>query len=245
MDTQDDEFRRLEAARDADRKLDEFNAELSGTLSGYRSKHLPENHASKSDARQRRADAAAAQMTALEALLASDPLYRAAHERAMGTLHDMEAHAEQTLVAVRREMREVADTLKDMRGRGSVLPDGRKVYRDEHGKARTEEGEVIEGPKLDGVVWREGSPRYEEVKAQRERAAQLQRRESAILHYQTEILGHARGRLSDKDNPPSLDELREIEERIKEQAAELQIGAPDRQAHGAASEPVITGIPKL
>lgn len=218
MDAHDDELRRIEAAREAGEELDAFNAELSGIASGRMSRFLPADHESKPGAQERRAEKAQAQMNALESLLATDPLYRAAHQQALGTLQDMESRTESALVAVRREMQTVADTLVEMRERGSVLPDGRKVYLDDNGDAFTEEGEKIEGPELEGVIWRADAPRYDEIKAQREREAELQRRENAILRYQTDVLGHARERLTDKDNPASREEVEKLDTLMKDQA---------------------------
>lgn len=232
MDEEGEEQRRIEAAIEAARKLDEFDAELSGTVSGRIAKHLPEDHSSKPGARQRRAEKARAHRMTLEMLLAGDPAYRAAHEQAMGTLQDLEAQTEVALTAVRAAIETETDALDEMRGRGSVLPDGRKVYRDDNGDAFTEDGEKIDGPALDGVVWRDDAPSYEEIKAQRERIAQLRQRETNILRYQTDVLGHARARLTDNENPPSREEVAELEKLMKEQAnkalaTEPEINEPD------------------
>lgn len=245
MTTEDNDQKRLEAAREADGRLDEHAAELSGIASARIAKHLPENHSSKPKARERRAEKARAQRATLEMLLASDPAYREAHEQAMGTLQSLEAQAETALIAVRAAIETEMGALDEMRGRGSVLPDGRKVYLNAKGEARTEDGVRIEGPILDAVIWREDAPSYEEVKAQRERVAQLEKREKDILRYQTDVLGHARDRLTDNRNPPSREEIADLEKLMKEQAVSaLNIDRAD-------ADPVkndlsfTSGIPKL
>lgn len=245
MDAHNDDEKRLETAREAGKELDLFNAELSGTLSGYRAKHLPEGHASREDHRQRQAEKARAQTSALEALLANDPAYQAAHQRAMSTLQDMESRTESALVMLRRDMKTVSDTLTEMRGRGNVLPDGRKVYLDTNGNAFTEEGDRIEGPELEDMQWRADAPRYEHIRAERERAAELQRRETAILRYQSDVLGHARERLTDPDNPASREEVEKLDKLMKEQAEELQIPPMPEAVHQSGGPSFGSGMPKL
>lgn len=202
---------------DRHEKDDAFREELAGLAAGRMDRFLPEDHDSKPRARERKADKARRRTSALEMLLASAS-YRALHSQVFDTLRMAEQVTEAALVAVQTLMEKETGELADMREHANVLPDGRKVYRNAAGEAFTEDGVEIEGPILDGVVWRDGAPTYEEILAKRGSIAALQARIDALLLYQTDVLGTARNRLQDEDNPPSAEELNRLQRMIVESA---------------------------
>lgn len=218
MDSQSDHNKRLEAEREAREKLDAFNAELSGMLSGYRAKHLPEGHANREDYRQRQAEKARAQMSALEALLASDSAYAALYNETFNKLRGAEcktevamAHALETL---ERTGRELADALD----KANTLPDGRKVFRDPvSGSAYDQHGNAVTGDDLDAVVWRDDAPTWPDYRAKQQADRDARDRLDALRHFQ-DRLGDYRNRMEDRDNPPSADELKRIHDEIIETA---------------------------
>lgn len=245
IETEDEELRRQEAARDADTELDAYNAELSGTLSGYRSKHLPEDHAGRAGASERRAAKDRAQMNALEVLLATDPMYRAAYERTFSTLQSAEQRTEAALDETGAALEQTTAEIEDMLARANMLPDGRRIYRDANGDVLTEDGQKIDGPELEGVVWREDAPSYEQIRAKRERIDELAERIEALRRYHTDVLGSVRDRLEDTENPPTAEELEEIDRLIAEQEPKLRADLePTGQPH-TTPQSVVTDIPKM
>ncbi len=220
MDREKDDHRRIETTAEAIRKQDDFREELAGVKAGRIARHLPEDHTNTEKGRERRAAKAREQRSQLEIPLA-DPTYLAAHERVMGTLSDYEDRARSALDHVRAQIDQFETELEDMRDRAARLPDGRMVFRDAAGNVRTEDGTLIDGPVAEAIVWPEDAPAYENFEAKREALARAREREAAIESYMVDVLGSARDRLTDEDNPPSLDEIEAIERKIKEEAGVL------------------------
>lgn len=85
------------------------------------------------------------------------------------------------------------------------------------------------------------------AKSPKERA-DAQASYDALLKYQVDVLGHARDRLADEDNPPSKDELRDIQREIKEQAPapiQSETGLGNQTQMASADATVSTSMPKL
>ncbi|EKE68469.1 hypothetical protein [Oceanibaculum indicum] len=218
MDAHNDDEKRLEAAREAEAELDLFDAELSGTLSGYRGKHFPEDHARRADTHQRHADRTKAQLTALEALLASDPAYAALYNDTFDRLRGAETATEAAIAATETAVAEAQQELADTLDRASSLPDGRKAFRDPAtGDVYDENGRLVEGDDLAAIVWRDDAPTWQDYQSKRQASTDARDRLDDLRRYQTDVLGRARDRLTDPDNPPTPDELNEIQENIQKQ----------------------------
>lgn len=202
---------------DRHEKDDAYREELAGVVAGRMDRFLPEDHDSKPRARQRKADKDRRRASALETLLASAS-YQVLYSQVFDTLRQAETATEAALAAVRSLLTTETGELADMQEHANILPDGRKVYRNAEGETFTEDGVKIEGTLLDGVVWRDGAPTYEQIRAKRESIAALQARTDALLLYQTDVLGTARNRLQDEDNPPSAEELNRLQKMIVESA---------------------------
>ena len=220
MDAQDDE-KRHEAARAVEAELDLFDAELSGTLSGYRGKHLPEDHARRAEAQQRQSEKTKAQLTALEALLAGDPAYAALYNDTFDILRDAETATEIAIAATEAALTEAQQELAEALDRASSLPDGRRVFRDPAtGNVYDEDGQLVEGDDLDAIVWRDDAPTWQDYQNKRQADAAVRERLDDLRRYQTDVLGRARDRLTDNDAPPTPDELHDIQGEIQNQMPE-------------------------
>ena len=109
------------------------------------------------------------------------------------------------------EVAEGEAALTALQGRADRLPDGTRVYRDADGSAFAEGGRKLTAEEFESVVWHEGAPTWEAYKAKKEAHEKVLQDREAILRYQRDVLDPARHRLSDEDNPPSLEELKAIE----------------------------------
>lgn len=245
MNAGDDDEKRLEAAREAGAELDQFSAELSGTLSGYRAKHLPEGHASNSAHRERQAEKARAQMNALDALLASDPAYAALYNETFDKLRDAERGTEaamaRALETLERTGRELANTLD----KANTLPDGRKVFRDPAtGNVYDQNGNAVIGDDLDAVVWRDDAPTWEEYRDKRRSDADARERLDVLRRFQDRLGGY-RNRMEDRDNPPSADELQKIQSDLEAGLETAQQARPTSEFDHTASETASVSLPPL
>jgi len=129
----------------------------------------------------------------------------------------------------------------------STLPDGTKVFRDGNGDVWSTDGQKIDGADLDQIEWRKGAPSYEDFLAGTKAVEHAQQEVSTIRHYQIDVLGNARNRLSDEDNPVTKDELREISKEFRDAAPAMirpQLeGAP--QSEAAPSTTASLSMPPL
>lgn len=114
------------------------------------------------------------------------------------------------------EVAEGEAALTALQGRADRLPDGTRVYRDADGSAFAEGGRKLTAEEFESVVWHEGAPTWEAYKAKKEAHEKVLQDREAILRYQRDVLDPARHRLSDEDNPPSLEELKAIENEIEQ-----------------------------
>lgn len=243
MDARDDDEKRLEAAREAGTELDQFNAELSDTLSGYRAKHLPEGHASNSAHRERQAEKARAQMNALEALLASDPAYAALYNQTFDKLRAAENSTETAIARTLETVSQTGQELADALDKANALPDGWKVFRDPAtGSVYDQNGNTVAGDDLAAVVWREGAPTWQEYRDKRQADAEAQARLAALRRFQEELGGY-RNRMEDRDNPPKPPEMQEIQNGIETGLAKAQQARPASEFDHTASATASVSLP--
>jgi len=180
--------------------------------------------------RGRQSSSAASYANQLQYLLANDPVYRAAYEATWDALTEAEATTAAEIAQLEAELSSAEMALQDMRDRAAELPDGTKVFRaadgrvfDEHGNDVTHLSEHIE--------WTGLEPSWEAFSKQRDHVAELAAQLMAWRAYQTDVLGTARGRLTDPDNPPSKDELddilKDIESKRPQPSARLDADTAD------------------
>ncbi|WP_238365447.1 hypothetical protein [Mesobacterium pallidum] len=150
----------------------------------------------------------------LQMLLANDPEYRAAYERTWDVLTDAETRAQSTIDALEAQLERDEAALEALTRSAASLPDGTKVFRAADGSLKTQEGTDV-SHLSDHVVWRGDEPSWEDYRDQQARTENLRGDLDAWRYYQVETLGHARDRLSDEDNPPSVEELDEIQRDIE------------------------------
>lgn len=188
--------------------FDDLQNELAGRETGRQERFFPGDERSPKDQR-RKQESEQAVRTALDALLA-DPVYRARHDEAMSRLRDAEQATEAALDRIARMIGETEDAIRDMEDRAARLPDGTLVFRDAGGVVRRADGSVVDAYLVDTIIWTGNEPSYEDYRAQQDRLAGLEESRVDVERYRDDVLGPARDRLTDHDNPPSLGELDDI-----------------------------------
>lgn len=193
------------------RDFDDQQNELAGRETGRQRRFLPDDALSP-EGRKKKAERE--RFSELMRMLA-DPAYRALYEQAAQRLSEAEQATDRALDRIGREISAARDQVSEIEDRAARLPDGTRVYRAADGTIRREDGSIVEGPNAESIVWRGDEPCYEEMQAARERLEVLHRAQQDLLDYQNGVLGPARDRLEDEDNPPTPDELRDILGRIR------------------------------
>ncbi|MEO1324941.1 MAG: hypothetical protein AAFV59_18265 [Pseudomonadota bacterium] len=153
--------------------------------------------------------------TLLDQLL-QDPAYAAAYHNTWDRLNDAEQATQSALHNIEREIVELHTALSEMEDKAARLPDGRIIFRD-GGTARifTAKGlDVTNHPDVAAVQWPENAPDWRDYRTAQDRHEELDREHNDVLQYETDVLGTARDRMSDRDNPPSMDELESIQSDI-------------------------------
>ncbi len=194
------------------RDMEDLNNEIAGRDVGRRARFLNAD-ARSPEAERRKREARAFQNRLIEML--NDPVYRAKYERVLQALSDAE-QATQAAIDTLTEQIETAQTaLTDMMDNAARLPDGTRVFRDANGVVRREDGTVVEDHLADTILWTGNEPSFEDVNAAKTRIDGLQGQLDAANGYQNDVLGRARDRVTDTDNPPSEGELDGIQDNIQ------------------------------
>ncbi len=152
----------------------------------------------------------------LYVLLATDPIYRAAYERVRAKLEAAEVAVSQALDMLSTKIGVAEEEFADLLARAGTLPNGDKVFQARDGRIFTEDGVLISGGEAAAIEWREDAPSHEEYLALRERLDRLEGQRQDVEAYRRDVLRPARERLENRDNPPDLEELEEIERRLDE-----------------------------
>ena len=206
----------LETIREKRRQEDhdDFHHALAGREVGRVHRFLPPDARGPQSKEHR--DRERARQTALEMLLASAE-YAALYAETTDLLYRAEVATERTLREAKQALANAEGALNDMLDHANRLPDGTAVFKDADGNVRTADGSIIEGDALAGIVWNERASTYEKYLRKKKAAEEARRQLDKIRRYQVDVLGHARDRLHDVDDPPSLEELDRLGTEIEEQ----------------------------
>ena len=220
-----DEFNiicKVQKEREVQQNLDDLNNELRGTDVGRMSRFLsPEvrdiingDRKGKNDLRD------VVHQTMLDILLMDDE-YRQLYDDAMDRLRDLEGATQRALDEALIEQAKSQEQLRETLERAAIL-DGQRVFKDAQGRVWTEHDQRVKQSDADRIEWQGNEPSREDYQADRSNADVTQRRVDDIRAYQTDTLGGARERLTDKDNPLTKDELKGLIEDFDTQLAETK-----------------------
>lgn len=199
--------------------FDDLQNELAGREVGRARRFLSGDEAGPGGGRKDKGGMDAAALTALDILM-QDPEYAALYNEVSDLLSRAEAAIEAALARAENDLSEANAELDDTLDSANRLPDGTAVFRDQNGNIRTEDGRLVEGEEAEGIVWKDNAPSYEGFVARKRAADAARERVEDLQRYQVDVLGRARDRMNDHDNPPAPDELRELQRDIVERAPE-------------------------
>ena len=220
-----DEFNiicKVQKEREVQQNLDDLNNELRGTDVGRMSRFLsPEVRDITNGDRKRDKDLKdVIHQTMLDLLLMDDD-YRQLYDDAMDRLRNLEDATQRALDEALIEQSKSQEQLRETLERAAML-DGQRVFKDARGRVWTEHDQRVKQSDADRIEWKGNEPSREDYQADRANADASQRRVDDIRAYQTDTLGDARDRLTDKDNPLTKDELKGLIEDFDTQLAETK-----------------------
>ncbi|MEM6311971.1 MAG: hypothetical protein AAF754_18225 [Pseudomonadota bacterium] len=188
--------------------LKDLNDELAGRETGRIKRFLGDTPADDPSSPNNRRRASA--ISTLDQLMISDPIYRDMHHRTSQALAHAQNRLDQARDRIASMRQETEAEIEDMKARAARLPDGSAVFRDKNGAVRREDGSIVDQALADTILWRGDEPSYEDWKATNERLERLEEMEREVEAAQQEI-GEMQDRLQDADNPPSLEELEDMQ----------------------------------
>lgn len=214
--------------------FDDLQRELSGQDVGRIGRFLSEGDVRPPDAKRKKAEREHARRTL--AMLLEDPIYRARYDDTMAALRRAEAATERVIEELTEQLGVALSALQQIEDNAARLPDGTMVFRDEAGVVRRADGSALDDALVSTIVWDGDEPSFEDYVAANEQISSLQTNLIDVGRYQTDVLGTARGELTDERNPPSLEEIDRIFANI-EHAAPHSVTAAMPNEHSATSEP--------
>lgn len=187
-------------------------------------------------------------LTAL-GLLLQDPEYAELYQQVSDEIAQAARIVEDELQKAQIKLHELNETQQDMLNDANRLADGTRVFKDEHGNVRSQDGEIItDQVMLDSIVWKDDAPSYEDYTENTEAIEETRNDIDELRRYEIEVIGTARERLHDEDDPPSKKELEQIREDLYQQAPEAmqhRLDADDVVADLPVGAPQQTAIPQL
>ena len=199
------------------RAFDDLQRELAGVDVGRQERFLTGEERSPRARDEKERRRARDDLTRLQ-LMMQNEAYAAAYARVSDLIDQAEVATLERLGELESVIADECRSLEGLTERARTLPDGTAVFRNAEGQAVTSEGRVLDAHEVTQVAWQHDAPSYEDYLTQKRRLEALEAEREAAIRYQTEVLDDARERLDDADGPPSLDELEEIEARVKDQA---------------------------
>ncbi len=221
------------------RDHDDLQNEIAGRHVGRHKRFLISGGTDGSDAKERKAARDA--RTALDLMLL-DPRYAKLYNSAMDALVDAEAKATETIELAVQALQQAREDLNDILDRAATLPDGTKVFRDAKGNIWTENDVLVDDVQAESIVWHGDEPTHEEYQTRKDMVRDVEDYLSQWRHYETDVLGQARDRLTDQDNPLSASEVEGLKQDIESQQPILKnsdalaaTDTPELSANGKTS----------
>lgn len=197
--------------------FDDLQREVAGLDVGRIARFLPEDMRNPEDSEKTKAERHVEMLTRLHMMM-RDPAYAALYNDTMNRLGEAERATEIALEKALERQRLADEALADIRNRALTLEDGRRVYQDDDGTFRTEDGLSVSDTDMDAMAeqWRPGMPGYRDFVESRNAAQAEAATVDEISAYQVDVLGTARDRMIDGDAPPDAEELERLNTAIED-----------------------------
>ncbi|AZV79058.1 hypothetical protein EBB79_15050 [Parasedimentitalea marina] len=140
----------------------------------------------------------------------ADPIYRAKYNGVMEEIHEVRTATERALDQIADQLAGTLTKIQQMQDAAAHLPDGTRVFRDENSVVRLADGSEVEGYLADTIQWTGLEPSFEDYTQKISERDDLLATQIEVQIYETDVLGAALDKLTDPDDPPTLNELDQI-----------------------------------
>lgn len=190
--------------------LDDYNHELSGVDVGRQQRFFNKENTVTQEEKRRKASDRIQQLTALQALLNSDPEYAKLYNDVTKLLSEAEIKADNVLEICREKLEHAERMNQENLDNATRLSGGRRVFQGEDGAAYDENDQLIDPDIAEGIVWKKFSPSRDKFKTDKEFLNESQSAYDKAYHERYSILGEIRDKIENEDNPLQKDELNKI-----------------------------------
>lgn len=230
--------------------FDDLQREVAGLEVGRIARFLPDDVRNPEQSEKRKAERQVEMLTRLQMM--RDPEYAALYNDTMDKLGEAERATEIALAKALERQRLADEALADIQVRALQLEDGQRVYRDDDGTFRTEDGLSVSDTDMDAIApqWRPGMPGYRDFVESRDAAQAEAAKVDEISAYQVDVLRAARDRMMDGDAPPDAEELERLNAAIEDfmppdVSAEMQSAPTSTPPHAPDASLVNTMTPGM
>ena len=215
----------IEAARTREQDRQDFERELAGidigrTARFHNAEFVEERQQGRSGAstagRRERSEYA----SRLQMLLATDPVYARLYNDTSHLLDQAEAATDRAIAKAEAALKTAQEQLERTLHRAATLPDGTRVFRDKWGNVWNEARERVSDADAARIEWRGNEPAYEQFLEESEAVSGNLARLEELQGFRVDTLGRFRDRMTDRDNPPSADEMEQFRREMKENMPE-------------------------
>jgi len=196
--------------------FEDLQNEMAGRETGRLARFLSPDERERIKDGKSKSERQAEAMTRLQWMLANDPKYAALYDDTFNKLREAEQAAECALEKARLALARAEQDLQTTLDSAARLQDGTRAFKDQKGQVRTEHGEKVSDLDAASIEWRGDEPSYEQFLETRSTVESLGGRIDKIEKMQVEVLGHARDRLTDHENPVSKDEMIELQRGLED-----------------------------
>jgi hypothetical protein len=219
------------------RDLIDLQNETAGRESGRTKRFLTSDHPDTPEAKEREKER---RFTALMLRLL-EPDYARLFEETAKTITRADEAAARAAHRIAQASALADGRLEALRENAAELPDGRKVFKAANGRIYAEDGSDVSAlkDKIKGLT--ERSPSWEEFTEARREAEALENDRQEVEAFRQDVIDPAKERLSDQDNPPSEEELKEIMDGIEEKMPEAVRAEYDAALVSAEASPPVQG----
>lgn len=227
--------------------FDDLQREVAGLEVGRIARFLPDDVRNPERSEKAKAERQAEMLTRLQMMM-RDPEYAALYNDTMDKLNEAERATEVALAKALERQRLADEALADIQARALQLEDGRRVYRDEDGTFRTEDGLSVSDTDMDAIAeqWRPGMPGYRDFVESHAATQAEATTVDEIMTYQVDVLGDIRHRQSDQANPVSKGEFNAMQERMEaERPATMLAEEKPAPVTNSSAAPSTIAMPSL
>jgi hypothetical protein len=222
----------------------DLQAELSGAPNGRTARFLTGENAPRNKEEAEKEKARRTAQAMLDDLLLN-PAYKEAWDRTSDLLNRTQDKLDAALLKNAAAIERLETLLADLEDKAAKLADGTAVFRAADGSVWTADGRRLSEAETASLSIPEDAPSWEQYDGAQGALDSARARRKRLSGIQDDVLDPARERLNDQENPPSLDEVEDIEKDVQradaaiDEATQNDLTKPFQQA---SREPALVSV---